>query len=90
MNTMRKVQITAAAVIANGLGVLAVTTPNTAEAVTCGSQSMCYDFFCPANAAIGCSVFAPEGCQVRFAGCSLDPTCIGKSSYKMYCSYKAI
>jgi hypothetical protein len=79
MNTRRKIQLGAAAVILNGLGALAGMAPNTALAnpcppvtVNCGLPS------CGATPDFPnfvCQIYAPPGCTVTSAICTYAGTC---------------
>jgi hypothetical protein len=72
METKRKLQIGAAAVIANGLVALTVMSPRPALANPCSPKTVCGwpSATCAANAHTVCVNNAPPGCTVTSATCS--------------------
>lgn len=67
MDTTRKVQLSAAAVIANGVLALSLMSPPSALADSCESRVLCG--VCSGNPTQDCQNAAP-GCTVTFAICS--------------------
>jgi hypothetical protein len=58
MDTKRKIQLSAVAVMANGLLALGVMNPGPAQATSCGSY-----YFCDVCLLDGCQAVAPPGCK---------------------------
>jgi hypothetical protein len=82
MNAHRKIQLSAAAVIANGALALSLLSPGPASASSCGSKNIGCQIESPCSAAGFqlCPHFAPPGCTYFGAQCvpcsfGLDVTC---------------
>jgi hypothetical protein len=72
METKRKVQFSAGAVIANGLLALSLMSPLPALANPCADYNQCGCI----NLA-GCQVIAPPGCTATSAQCFINQFCLG-------------
>jgi hypothetical protein len=86
MNTQRKIQLAAAAVVANGALALAFLFTGPALAGTCPSKSLCLAA-CPNQNQYPqlCAPFTPPGCTFFFASCSLGGGC---TQDKVTCNYR--
>jgi hypothetical protein len=71
MEITRKLQLGAAAVIANGLLALTAMTPTPAFANPCNAVRKCG---CDMNLA-DCAAIAPPGCTATSVTCSIDTFC---------------
>lgn len=69
MNTQRKLQLSAAAVVANGLVVLGMGLPIEVVADACSPQSVCGVMYCAGNYSL-CNAVAPAGCTFVSATCT--------------------
>jgi hypothetical protein len=71
MEIKRKIQIGAAAVVANGLMALAALQPRAALAVSCTDRGICGCGYTLAN----CQAIAPPGCTATSLVCALNYSC---------------
>jgi hypothetical protein len=72
MNTNRKIQLAAAAVIANGALALGLLSPSSARAAGCGVKYVCVTGtinFCIADTGAACVEATPPGCTISGQVC---------------------
>lgn len=90
MNPYRKIQMSAAAVIANGALALGLSSSSPALATTCNPHAYCVlQGMCQVEAMAICTSEAPPGCTYSSSLCSY-PSHSGCSNnlYLLYCQYK--
>jgi hypothetical protein len=91
MNTYRKIQLSAAAVIANGALALGLLSPSPARATTCGQLTLCSTFSgeaqCLVEKASFCEAYTPAGCTYTSSYCT--PTLCILNHLEVVCTYTA-
>ena len=89
MNAYRRIQLSAAAVIANGALALSVLAPNPALATTCPGVAYTCDANCSFDWLTRCPSIKPAGCT-RFVGhlCSSYNGCIAFGGILLTCYYQ--
>lgn len=93
MNTKRKIQLAAAAIVANGALALTLLSPTPAMAVTCNDRVLCMTNPFPVCTyhASSCEGWKPAGCKVVSSTCFNPPTplCIDAyKNYALFCNYE--
>jgi|HubBroStandDraft_6_1064221.scaffolds.fasta_scaffold585781_2 hypothetical protein len=90
MFAKRKIQLAAAAVVANGVLALIVLTPRTAYAA-CGLQQYCVSqAVCQSDALAFCLSREPQGCKFLFSSCSYPNHSDCGSNYLLSCQFTPI
>lgn len=91
MNTKRKIQMAATAVIANGALALALLSAGPALAATCGPLQFCgTQFACQQGLVQGCIRHTPPGCTYSSSVCggTGTPQCSNSNApYLIICIY---
>jgi hypothetical protein len=92
MNAYRKIQVGAAAVIANGAFALGLLSSGPALAGTCGPVTFHCLFGnygeCTLYGAAACQGATPPGCTYVRMGCTYDQNCTSTDKYDLNCLYQ--
>lgn len=88
MTAYRRIQIIAAAVIANGLLALTGMAPGSALASSCNPKLFCeFISSCSAMAQSVCAQNAPPGCTVASTQCAAVAPCFDGNKETLFCNY---
>lgn len=89
MNINRKIQLAAAAVIANGALALGLLSPSPASAGSCNPEVFCVSQTTCGAYAEYCAYYLPPGCQLTDSACLYPQHDSCGDLYPVLCNYQA-